>query len=237
MPVALPFNGTSINCRFILIPFVLCVVFFIVENVDLLLKNGQPFKHCILIAIIQFVGFQHPNYVVIISILFDVFHVTWCNRARSLKKKIVMYYCFTKWLDEFSQKGCDLSLNHDIVHTVPCSHSHTPKLRTNTQNMFETNSLWKFIWSFDACFVWTEHNNNKESHFHQKGARLMGPFIISFLFDFNVLLSFVICASNIPAGIGKKEKIAVKLHICLTNFWKKLFHPPDIRAVCQTVWN
>lgn len=64
-----------------------------------------------------------------------------------------------EWPDETSQKGCDLSLNHlalfmanmrvclhVCVRLCHCRYSHTYA----NKNMFETNSLWKFI----LCRLW-----------------------------------------------------------------------------------
>lgn len=54
-----------------------------------------------MITIIQFVSFQHQNYVVVISISFDKKEKGKNNSERNI------------W-----EKGCDLSLNHDIVSVV-----------------------------------------------------------------------------------------------------------------------
>lgn len=55
------------------------------------------------------------------------------ERARGKKKE--KHCCdvllSVKWFDEASQKGCDLSLNHDIIH-CPCCHTF-PNIHTNTQ--------------------------------------------------------------------------------------------------------
>lgn len=67
--VAIAFNGTNINCRSF--SALLCERASVVIMLTCLLKNGQSIEA--VIAIIQFVSFQHPNYVVVISILFDLF--------------------------------------------------------------------------------------------------------------------------------------------------------------------
>lgn len=119
---AIPFNGTSINC--VVSYSSLFGRFLCVENVDLLLKNGHN------LSAATHTDFQHPNYMAFITVfcltrILCVFFVFCCfihsffphftyillREWRREKKKNVRWPQ-QKWLDETSQKGCDLSLNH-----------------------------------------------------------------------------------------------------------------------------
>lgn len=202
--------GTSIlmeqriNCRFISHPFRVMVsvrwkCWLAVEKWPTQILSCTAFGDCnqtVCVCVCAF-GFQHPNYVVIISILFDVFHFT--KQQARWKRRWKKGMAFIGWNSSKRMWFVIKSL-----HSA-CSHKHQ-------KNMFQTNSLWKFI-----CVVWCMFclgATRKKAISRQKSTRLMGPFITSF-FSCSILMVVPAFALNL---LLMEKNGAVKLHVCLTNF-------------------
>lgn len=130
-----------------------------VENVDLLLKNGHNLSattHTPMLTFSIEITWLLLQYFVkrvfYVSFLFSVTFFTLffpipCTHIslRKWRKKCAFGIDKNEWPDETSQKGCDLSLNHLTLFMANMRVSvHDTHMLAN-KNMFQTNSLWKFI--------------------------------------------------------------------------------------------